>query len=59
MAVEPLAHRRKAALEYGASAAFNPEAEDVVRAIHEITGGRGVDVAFEMAGSQAATDQAL
>jgi L-iditol 2-dehydrogenase len=59
VAVEPLAHRRKAALDYGATAAFSPEVDDVVRAIHEATEGRGVDVAFEMAGSQAATDQAL
>jgi L-iditol 2-dehydrogenase len=58
-ASEPLAHRRQAALGYGATAVFDPEADDVARGIREATAGEGVDVAFEMAGSQSATTQAL
>jgi L-iditol 2-dehydrogenase len=58
-ASEPLAHRREAVLRYGATAAFDPEREDVVRAIREATQGEGVDVVFDMAGSQSATTQAL
>jgi L-iditol 2-dehydrogenase len=58
-ASEPLVHRREAALRYGATAVFNPESEDVVRAIREATHGEGVDVAFEIAGSQTATVQAV
>jgi L-iditol 2-dehydrogenase len=58
-ASEPLAHRREAVLRYGATAAFDPEREDVVRAIRDATQGEGVDVVFDMAGSQSATTQAL
>jgi L-iditol 2-dehydrogenase len=58
-ATEPLPHRRKAALQYGVTAVFDPGTDDVVRAIREATHGEGVDVAFEMAGSQSATEQAL
>lgn len=56
---EPLAHRREAALRYGVAAAFDPTREDVVRAILDRTDGEGVDVAFEAAGSQTATVQAV
>ncbi len=48
---EPLDSRREFALEYCADAVFNPESEDVIGAIMEATGGRGVDVAFEAAGA--------
>ncbi|HNT75403.1 MAG TPA: NAD(P)-dependent alcohol dehydrogenase [Anaerolineae bacterium] len=55
---EPLAHRRTFALDYCADAAFNPAEEDVVKAIMQATGGRGVDVAFEAAGAVETPDQA-
>ncbi len=58
-ASEPLAHRRALAPAYGAEAVFDPAADDVVREIRAMTDGDGVDVAFEFAGSQAATEQAL
>lgn len=58
-ASEPLAHRRAAALRYGATAALDPAQGDVAQAIREATDGEGVDVVFEMAGSQSATTQAL
>lgn len=58
-ATEPLAHRREAARRFGAEAALDPSTDDVVRDITERTGGEGVDVAFEVAGSQSATEQAV
>jgi L-iditol 2-dehydrogenase len=58
-ASEPLPHRRKMALEFGAASAFDPAGDDVVRVIKDRTGGEGVDVAFEVAGSNAATVQAV
>ncbi|MBI3946849.1 MAG: NAD(P)-dependent alcohol dehydrogenase [Armatimonadetes bacterium] len=48
---EPLAPRRQAALRSGATAAFDPRSQDVVAAILDATGGRGVDMAFEAAGA--------
>lgn len=56
---EPLAHRREAAAGFGVEAALDPSREDVVRSIMERTGGEGIDVAFEAAGSQDATEQAI
>ena len=58
-ASEPLPHRRAAAAQHGATAVFDPRDGDVVRGIREATQGEGVDVAFEVAGSQTATEQAL
>jgi L-iditol 2-dehydrogenase len=55
---EPLAYRRAFALSYAADAVFDPQGEDVVSAILDATGGRGVDVAFEAAGADATPDQA-
>jgi L-iditol 2-dehydrogenase len=59
LASEPLEHRRKAASLFGVALAYDPDREDVVRAIRERTGGDGVDVAFEAAGSESATVQAV
>jgi len=59
LASEPLAHRRSAAALFGVEAALDPTRDDVVRAIRERTGGDGVDVAFEAAGSESATIQAV
>ena len=58
-ATEPLAHRRLAAPRFGASTALDPAACDVVREIKGQTDGYGVDVAFEAAGSESATVQAI
>jgi len=57
-ATDLLAHRRAAAERYGATASFDPQAEDVVGAILDATRGRGVDVAFEAAGAPDTPDQA-
>jgi L-iditol 2-dehydrogenase len=55
---EPLAHRRQFALDYIADAALNPDDSDVVAEIEHLTGGRGVDVAFEAAGDADTPQQA-
>ncbi|HXZ43817.1 MAG TPA: alcohol dehydrogenase catalytic domain-containing protein, partial [archaeon] len=59
LASEPLAHRRKAASLFGVASAYDPDREDVVRAIRERTGGDGVDVAFEAAGDPEAVEAAV
>jgi len=55
---EPLAYRRRFALDTMADAALDPESEDVVAGILQLTGGRGVDVAFEAAGAAGTPQQA-
>jgi L-iditol 2-dehydrogenase len=49
-AADPLPARRAAALAAGAEVALDPRGRDPVAAVLELTGGRGVDVAFEVAG---------
>ena len=56
-AVEPLAHRRATAVRAGADAAWSPE--EAVDAVIDATSGRGVDVAIELAGTDAAIDCAV
>ena len=51
-AVEPRAHRRAAAIRAGADAALEPD--ESVDVVAELTGGRGVDAAVEIAGTDAA-----
>jgi L-iditol 2-dehydrogenase len=58
-AMEPLPHRRAAATRFGASVALDPATGDVVREMKSQTDGYGVDVAFEAAGSESATVQAI
>jgi len=55
---EPLAYRRRFAVDYVADAALNPDETDVAAEILRLTGGRGVDVAFEAAGAPDTPDQA-
>ena len=55
---EPLAYRAQFALDYVADAVLNPEDTDVVAEIMRLTGGRGVDVAFEAAGAPDTPQQA-
>lgn len=54
VAVEPLAHRREAAARLGADLVLDPGAGDVGAQVREATEGRGVDVAFEVAGNDSA-----
>jgi len=55
---EPLAYRRRFALDYVADVCLNPYEADVVAAIKQMTNGRGVDVAFEAAGAAETCGQA-
>ena len=59
LASEPLVHRREAGPLFGVTSTFDPGTDDVVRAIRERTEGEGVDVAFEAAGSESTTVQAV
>jgi threonine dehydrogenase-like Zn-dependent dehydrogenase len=47
---------RELALSLGATDALDPAAVDVVAAVHDLTGGRGVDIGVEAAGTQATLD---
>ncbi len=49
-AVDSVLKRRDWALANGATAVYDPGEKDVALAIHERTGGKGVDVAIELAG---------
>jgi L-iditol 2-dehydrogenase len=55
---EPLAYRRQFGLNYAADVMLNPDETDVVAEITRLTGGRGVDVAFEAAGAPETPNQA-
>ncbi|MBV8151118.1 MAG: zinc-binding dehydrogenase, partial [Candidatus Eremiobacteraeota bacterium] len=55
---DPVEAKRKKALELGATAALDPSAGDVVAQILELTGGAGVDYAFEVSGVARAFEQA-
>lgn len=57
-ATDILDHRLRMAEKCGASLAINPAREDPVRAILGATRGRGVDVAFEVAGALETPEQA-
>jgi L-iditol 2-dehydrogenase len=56
---EMIEERLAEALEFGADLAVNPEKEDLVAAIKEVTDGLGVDVIIVAAPSPAAQEQAL
>ena len=58
-AVDPLANRRDLALRYGADEVFDPHDGDVPLKIHQLLGGRGVDVSIESAGAYAALHTAI
>jgi L-iditol 2-dehydrogenase len=57
--VDPLEHRRDAAKGLGADVVLGPEREGFRDLIDAATGGRGVDVAFEVAGSDGAVGLAI
>jgi len=51
IAIDPIASRREAAFRAGAHYAFSPDAPNLGQTIRSYARGRGVDVAFEIAGS--------
>ena len=50
LASDPVASRRSAAQQLGATDLLDPAVQDVAQAARELTGGIGVDYAFESAG---------
>ena len=48
---DPVAERRERARQFGATDLVDPTRDDVVAAVHECTGGIGVDYAFDAVGS--------
>ncbi|WP_408997449.1 zinc-binding dehydrogenase [Streptomyces scabiei] len=65
IAIEPLAHRRAAALRMGATTVIDPAETDPVEAVCELSGdaggvnqGRGADYVFDAANDASATEQA-
>jgi len=54
VAADPLAHRRQAALQCGATVALAADPGSFGAGLREATAGRGVDVGFEVAGTDAA-----
>jgi S-(hydroxymethyl)glutathione dehydrogenase/alcohol dehydrogenase len=57
--VDPVPMKRESALRFGATDVVDPNAGDPVEQVRTLTGGRGVDDAFEAVGSQALELQAL
>ncbi len=59
IAIDPLPHRREWAAAHGADAVFDPQEGDVARRVHELTDGKGVDVAIELSGAYPALHTAI
>jgi L-iditol 2-dehydrogenase len=59
IATDKLAHRVEAARHFGAHQAILAQAGQEVREIEALTSGRGIDVAFEVAGKQDAVDASI
>ena len=56
---DPVAERRDAAANFGATDILDPATDDVVARSHELTGGIGVDYAFDAAGHAPLVQQGL
>jgi threonine dehydrogenase-like Zn-dependent dehydrogenase len=59
VAVDPLEAARERALEFGADYAFDPADTHFGEQVSAVTGGTGLDVAFDMAGVSAVREQAM
>ena len=59
IAADPLPHRRAAARRWRADVVLDPESADYADQLDAATGGVGVDVAFEVAGNDAAITAAV
>lgn len=55
---DPVADRRRLALELGAAAALDPTSEDVAETVRAMTEDRGADVVIEVSGSYQALQEA-
>jgi threonine dehydrogenase-like Zn-dependent dehydrogenase len=58
-AIDPLPNRREWAARHGASQVLDPSEGDAALKIHQLTGGKGVDVAIELSGAYAALQTAI
>jgi S-(hydroxymethyl)glutathione dehydrogenase/alcohol dehydrogenase len=56
---DPVAERRSAATHFGATDTLDPTVDDVVAASYDLTGGIGVDYAFDAAGHASLLDAGL
>jgi S-(hydroxymethyl)glutathione dehydrogenase/alcohol dehydrogenase len=59
IAVDPVPMKRESALRFGATDVVDPGAGDAIEQVQALSGGRGVDFAFEAVGSHALELQAL
>jgi S-(hydroxymethyl)glutathione dehydrogenase/alcohol dehydrogenase len=59
IAIDPVASKREAAVRFGATDTVEPSADGAVEQVMALTGGRGVDHAFEVVGVQALIEQAM
>lgn len=57
--VEPVAEKRKIALELGADHVIDPTAENAVEEVKKITGGLGFDAVFECSGAKSTIQPSL
>jgi Zn-dependent alcohol dehydrogenase len=56
---DPIAARRDGAERFGATDAIDPTTEDVIGRVQQLTGGIGVDYAFDAVGAGAVIEQCL
>jgi S-(hydroxymethyl)glutathione dehydrogenase / alcohol dehydrogenase len=59
VAIDPVEMKRRSAMRFGATDEVDPSAADPVEQVKALTGGRGVDFAFEAVGSEQLQMQAL
>ncbi len=59
IAIDPVELKRSVAAAMGATDTIDPTATDAVEEVRSLTGGRGVDYAFEVAGVEATLAQAF
>jgi S-(hydroxymethyl)glutathione dehydrogenase/alcohol dehydrogenase len=59
IAVDPVEMKRQSAARFGATDEVDPTAGDPVEQVRALTGGRGVDIAFEAVGYEELETQAL
>jgi S-(hydroxymethyl)glutathione dehydrogenase/alcohol dehydrogenase len=59
IAIDPVEMKRQSALHFGATDVVDPTAGDAVEEVKALTGGRGVDYAFEAVGTEKLQTDAL
>ncbi len=57
--IDPIAARRKVAMDAGADGGIDPSRDDVEAALREVSDGRGVDIIIETSANMAALNTAL